>query len=106
MKQLVAALLKSSTESLRGLLPIIAGIALFQLVVPQQPIPDFGKILMGTLSVITGLTLFVRGLEFGRLALGFGATVAKPALIAVSEEAAEVAAVGGWISVTSEAKHE
>ncbi len=93
----------------------------------QQPIPDFGKILMGTLSVIAGLTLFVRGLKLGlfplgenmarkfarkgrlfwvllfAFALGFGTTVAEPALIAVSEEAAEVAAVGGWISVTSEA---
>ncbi len=96
----------------------------------QQPIPDFGKILMGTLSVIAGLTLFVRGLKFGlfplgenmarefarkgslfwvllfAFALGFGTTVAEPALIAVSKKAAEVAAVGGWISVASEAKHE
>lgn len=130
MKELVPALLKSLTERLRDLLPLIAVIAFFQLVVLQQPIPDFGKILMGTLSVIAGLTLFVRGLKFGlfplgenmarefarkgslfwvllfAFALGFGTTVAEPALIAVSEEAAEVAAVGGWISVTSEAKQD
>jgi hypothetical protein len=30
-------------------------------------------------------------------ALGFGTTVAEPALIAIAEEAARVAAVGGWI---------
>ncbi len=65
MKELAPALLESVTESLRDLLPIIATIAFFQLVVLQQPIPDFGKILMGTLSVIAGLTLFVRGLKFG-----------------------------------------
>ncbi len=130
MKNFAPALLESLTESLQDLLPIIAIIAFFQLVVLQQPIPDFGKILMGTLSVIAGLTLFVRGLKFGlfslgenmarefackgslfwvllfAFALGFSATVAEPALIAVSEDAAEVAAVGGWISVTSEEKHE
>jgi hypothetical protein len=71
--------------------------------------------------VVMGLTLFVRGLEMGlfpigesmaydfarkgsvswllafAFALGFGTTVAEPALIAVAAEAANVAAVGGMI---------
>jgi len=128
VKALITPLLKSLTESLRDLLPIIGVIAFFQLVVLQQPIPNFGKILIGTLFVVAGLTLFVQGLKIGlfplgenmardfagkgslswlllfAFALGFGTTVAEPALIAVSEEAAEVAAAGGWIPVTAEAK--
>ncbi len=37
-------------------------------------------------------------------ALGFGTTVAEPALIAVADEAASIAADGGMISSTDEAK--
>jgi uncharacterized membrane protein (DUF2068 family) len=97
-------------------------IAFFQLVVLQQPIPNLGRILVGTLLVVLGLTFFIRGLEQGlfpmgealaygfarkgslrwlllfAFALGFGTTVAEPALIAVAEQAAEVAAKGGVIA--------
>lgn len=108
-------------ESLRDLLPIIIVVAFFQFIVLQQPIPHLERILTGTLLVIIGLTLFVRGLEMGlfpigesiayafarkgspsllllfAFALGFGTTVAEPALIAVAAEAAKVAASGGVI---------
>ncbi|MCP3866993.1 MAG: DUF1538 domain-containing protein [Gammaproteobacteria bacterium] len=108
-------------ESIRDLAPIIAVIAFFQLLVLQQPIPDLGGLLVGTLFVVIGLTLFVHGLRLGlfpigesmahdfahkgsllwlllfAFALGFGTTVAEPALIAVAAEAAQVAAVGGMI---------
>lgn len=128
MKALFPQLLKSLTESLRDLLPIIGVIAFFQLIVLQQPIPDFSKILVGTLFVVAGLALFVQGLKLGlfplgenmardfagkgsifwlllfAFALGFGTTVAEPALIAVADEAAEVAANGGWIADRAEAK--
>lgn len=109
-------------SSIRDLLPIILVIAFFQLVVLQQPIPNLGRILVGTLLVVLGLTFFIRGLEQGlfpmgealaygfarkgslrwlllfAFALGFGTTVAEPALIAVAEQAAEVAAKGGVIA--------
>jgi uncharacterized membrane protein (DUF2068 family) len=122
VKAILTQFLKSLTESVRDLLPIVAVIAFFQLVVLQQPIPNFSKILVGTLFVVAGLTLFVQGLKLGlfplgenmardfankgslfwlllfAFALGFGTTVAEPALIAVSEEAAQVAAQGGWIA--------
>lgn len=128
MKALISQLLKSLTDSVRDLLPIIGVIAFFQLVVLQQPIPNFSKILFGALFVVAGLTLFVQGLKIGlfplgenmardfagkgslfwlllfAFALGFGTTVAEPALIAVSEEAAEVAAGGGWIENADAAK--
>jgi len=121
------ALLKSMVGSLRDLLPIIIVIAFFQLLVLQQPIPNFLDIIIGTLFVVLGLTFFIYGLEMGlfpigenmayafarkgsvfwllvfAFALGFGTTVAEPALIAVAAEAAKVAAVGGMIENTESA---
>lgn len=108
-------------DSLRDLAPIFIVIGFFQLVVLQQPIPNLGQILVGSVYVVLGLTLFIRGLELGlfpigesmayafarkgsvawlllfAFALGFGTTVAEPALIAVANEAAQVAAEGGMI---------
>lgn len=124
------AFLKSLLDSLRDLLPIVLVIAFFQLLVLRQPIPDFAGILLGTLFVVLGLTLFVRGLEMGlfpigesmahafarkgsvtwlllfAFALGFGTTVAEPALIAVADEAAVVAAEGGMIENQPQAKED
>lgn len=108
--------------SLRDLAPIILVIAFFQLVVLQQPFPNLDKIIPGLLFVVLGLTFFIQGLEMGlfplgesmanafarkgsllallafAFALGFGTTVAEPALIAVAAEAAEIAAKGGAIA--------
>ncbi len=115
------ALIKSLTGSVRDLLPIILVIAFFQAAVLQQPLPHVLEILLGALMVVIGLTLFIQGLEMGlfpvgesmafsfarkgslfwllvfSFSLGFGTTVAEPALIAVSAEAAHVAAEGGMI---------
>lgn len=128
MKAAFFALFKSMTGSVRDLLPIILVIAFFQLVVLQQPIENFSDIILGTLFVILGLTFFIFGLEMGlfpigesmayafarkgsvfwlltfAFALGFGTTVAEPALIAVAAEAAEIAAVGNMIENTLESK--
>lgn len=122
MKALLLEFLLSIRDSVRDLLPIIAVVAFFQLAVLQQPLPDLGKILYGTVMVVLGLTLFIRGLEMGlfpigesmahgfarkgsvlwllafAFALGFSTTVAEPALIAIAEEAAKVAAEGGVIA--------
>lgn len=129
MNQAFFALLKSMGDSLRDLLPIILVIAFFQLFVLQQPIPDFIEILIGTFFVVLGLTFFIYGLNmslfpigdsmahaFARkgsvswlllfaFALGFGTTVAEPALIAVSKEAAAVAASAGMIEPGADARH-
>ena len=109
-------------ESLRDLLPIILVIGFFQFAVLQQPIPNFGEIALGIVFVVIGLTLFVQGLNMGlfpigetmayafaskgnifwllcfAFSLGFGTTIAEPALIAVADEAARVAADGGMIA--------
>ena len=122
------AFAKALIDSLRDLTPIVLVIGFFQLVVLQQPIPNLAQILFGGLLVVIGLTLFVRGLEMGlfpigesmayafaqkgslswllafAFALGFGTTVAEPALIAVAAEAADVAAQANLIDDTSEHK--
>jgi hypothetical protein len=128
LKQVLFAFLKSLKGSLQDLLPIVLVIAFFQGIVLQQPIPDFTNILAGFFLVVLGLSLFVYGLEMGlfpigesmaydfakkgsafwlltfAFSLGFGTTVAEPALIAVSSEAANVAALGGMIENTDVAK--
>lgn len=109
-------LFRSLAESARDLLPIVVVIAVFQLALLRQPIPNLLDLLVGALLVLLGLTLFIRGLEMGlfpigetmayafarkgslfwlllfAFALGFGTTVAEPALIAVADEAAKMAA--------------
>lgn len=104
--------------SLRDLLPIIVVIAAFQLLVFQQPLENFASVVAGLGLVVLGLTLFVFGLEMGlfpigeqlahafarkgsvpwlvafAFALGFGTTVAEPALVAVATEAGKVTGGG------------
>lgn len=116
------------TGSFRDLLPIIFVIAFFQIVVLRQPFPNLFELLIGTVFVMLGLSFFVRGLEMGlfpigesmahafarkgslfwllifAFSLGFATTVAEPALIAVTAEAAKVAGSGGMIADTDEAR--
>lgn len=118
------ALFKAMLESLRDLVPIILVVSFFQLVVLQEPLPQLVSILIGLFLVVLGLTLFIFGLKMGlfpigetmaqafarkgslsslmafAFCLGFGTTVAEPALTAIAQEAAEVAAQGGVIANT------
>ncbi|MEN8177310.1 MAG: DUF1538 domain-containing protein [Pseudomonadota bacterium] len=119
--QLIRHLAGLLLDSVRDLLPIIIVIAFFQIVVLQQPIPNLGELIFGTILVIFGLTFFIHGLKIGlfplgenmawdfakkgslswlllfAFALGFGTTVAEPALIKIAKEAATIAANGGMI---------
>jgi len=119
---------RTTIDALRDLAPIILVILFFQLVVLQQPFPEPGRILGGLVAVVIGLALFIQGLElslfpvgenmaaafvkrgsvfwllFFGFALGFGTTVAEPALIAVSQEAARISASAGAIADTPEAQ--
>jgi hypothetical protein len=105
----------------RDLLPIILVIAVFQLLVLGQPFPELLNVIVGLVLVILGLALFVLGLEIGLFpigeamaeafaykgslfwlllfgfGLGFSTTIVEPALIAVTKEAAVVAANGKFI---------
>ena len=114
--------------SLRDLFPIVLVVGLFQALVIRQPIPEVAAILIGALMIIIGLTLFIRGLEMGlfplgeamahafarkgsafwlftfAFALGFGTTIAEPALVAVAGEAAATMARGGLIEASEAAE--
>jgi len=129
LKQARKGILVPIQNSIRDLLPIILVIAFFQYAVLKQPIPNLGEILTGAVLVILGLTLFIRGLEIGlfpigeamaygfarkgslawliifAFALGFGTTIAEPALIAVADEAADVAALGGMIENSGDSRY-
>ncbi|MGR9100983.1 MAG: DUF1538 family protein [Gammaproteobacteria bacterium] len=120
--------LNQLVSSFFDLFPILAVVLIFQLLVVGQPIPDIANLIFGTILVILGLTFFILGLEqslfpigesiayaFARkgslfwllafaFCLGFGTTIAEPALIAVAEEAAKIASAGGMIDNTGEAR--
>jgi len=127
LKRSIRQFLKALAGSLRDLLPIILVIAFFQLFVLQQAPDNVLQIVIGLIFVVLGLTFFIFGLEQGlfpigesmahdfankgsafwlltfAFALGFGTTVAEPALIAVAEEASQVAAQAGEIATSEEA---
>jgi hypothetical protein len=121
---LIRRLFISLLDSGRDLLPIVVVIAFFQILVLRQPIPNLGELLFGTFLVVLGLTFFIHGLKIGlfplgesmawdfakkgsliwllafAFAIGFGTTVAEPALIKIAEEAAVIAANGGMIDAS------
>ena len=127
MKKPILAFLNSMMGSVRDLAPIIIVIGFFQIFVLQQPLENVTTLISGVFFVILGLTFFIYGLEMGlfpigesmahafakkgsafwlltfAFALGFGTTVAEPALIAVADEAAKVAARAGHIGNDVEA---
>ncbi len=128
MTKSLNALVRRFTGALRDLAPIIIVIAFFQIAVLQQPFPNLAGVAVGLVCVVAGLALFIQGLELGlfplgeaiahafvkkgsavallafAFCLGFGTTVAEPALIAVGAEAAEVASEAGAIAATDEAR--
>jgi hypothetical protein len=121
-------MIRALKDSFRDLLPIIVVIAFFQIIVLRQPFPEPLQILTGLLAVITGLALFIQGLNLSlfpvgegmaeafakkgsvfwlvifAFSLGFGTTVAEPALIAVAAEAAKVTALSGAIENTQDSQ--
>nr|WP_240474006.1 DUF1538 family protein [Salinivibrio socompensis] len=64
------ALFKSLLGSFRDLLPIILVIGFFQVIVLQQPLPNWISITFGLVLVVVGLTLFVYGLDMGLFPIG------------------------------------
>ncbi len=128
MRKTVKKFAGNLTNSAKDLLPIILVVTVFQIFVLKQNIPNIEEIIVGTIFVIFGLTLFVYGLKLGlfpigdtlaysfvkrgsilllilfSFALGFGTTVAEPALISIAKEAALVAQSGGIINTVTEIK--
>ena len=128
MKESLTALANDALGSLRDLLPIILVISAFQLFVFRAPVTGLISIATGALLVVAGLTFFIFGLRLAlfpvgeeiahelaqkgsvfwlvvfAFVLGFGTTIAEPALIAIAAEAAQVAADAGAIATSDEAK--
>ncbi len=130
MKDILRALAKDARNSLRDLTPIIVVIGVFQAFIIRQPVDGLMSIVVGGLLVFAGLTFFIFGLRLAlfpvgeglahslarkgslfwliafAFVLGFGTTVAEPALIAVATEAAAVAADAEVIAKTPEAMND
>lgn len=130
MRWLTKKLIHAMLGSIRDLLPILLVILFFQLLVLKQPVDNISSLVGGVVFVILGLTFFVHGLEQGlfpigesmahdfalkgsvvwllvfAFALGFGTTIAEPALIAVADEGASVAAQEQVIENTDQAREE
>ena len=101
-------------ESFRDLLPIIIVIVFFQLVILQTVPNDWITTSIGMIIVGVGLAIFLQGLEIGifpvgeglardfaksdstiwilifGFMIGFGTTIAEPALVVIAEKAASI----------------
>ena len=128
LKNSLIALSRDALSSVRDLLPIIIVITVFQVFVIRQPVSDVGEIIYGGVLVVLGLSFFIFGLRlalfpvgeslahslakkgsvfwlfFFAFVLGFGTTIAEPALLAIAAEAAEVAVGAGIIEGTEKAQ--
>jgi hypothetical protein len=128
MNDTLQRIVRSVTGSFRDLAPIFLVVGFFQHFILQQPLAGIFTLAAGGVFVLIGLTLFVYGLELAlfpigeQLAvslarkgsvfwllifaflLGFGTTIAEPALTAVANEAAEVAARAGAIANSDDAR--
>lgn len=130
---MILKLIKKITGKLKvsflDLLPIIIVVSFFQIVVLQQPFPNLFEVLVGLVFVVVGLMLFVEGLEVGlfpigenlsyalakkgslfwllsfSFLLGFSTTIAEPALIAVANEAGEIAVKADLINPEIESNY-
>lgn len=103
-------------EGLRSVAPVIGILLVFQLVVLRQPLENWKEISVGLVLTVVGLVLFLKGLELGLtplgeaasealtsrrslvlivvfgLALGYGATLAEPALRILADRVEDLTA--------------
>jgi hypothetical protein len=127
MKQNLSAFWAHAKGSMRDLAPIVIVILFFEFVVLQQVPDGLLGIAVGVVLVVIGLTFFIYGLELAlfpigdalaialakkgsvfwlltfAFLLGFGTTIAEPALTAIATEASEIAAGAGAIPNTEQA---
>ncbi len=112
-------------EGLRSVAPVIGILLIFQLVVLRQPLQNWKELAGGLVLTVVGLVIFLKGLELGLtplgeaasealaqrrslvlvvvfgVALGYGATLAEPALriLAVRVEELTAGALGTTLFV-------
>jgi len=112
----ISTFLQLLKESFRDLLPIVFVILFFQLVILQSVPPHWFSTTIGLIIVGVGLAVFLLGLEIGifpigeglasefarkgssfwillfGFIIGFGTTIAEPALIVIADKAASISA--------------
>jgi len=128
LKDSLTTLAHDVAGSLRDLLPIVLVITVFQIFVFEESATRLLSMAGGGLLVVLGLAFFIFGLRLAlfpvgeslanalarkgsvfwlivfAFVLGFGTTIAEPALIAIAAEAAEVAAAEDAIAASAEAR--
>jgi hypothetical protein len=128
LKDSFKALADDALGSVRDLLPIVLVISVFQIFVFNEPVTGLIPMAAGALLVVAGLAFFIFGLRLAlfpvgeglahslarkgsifwlvvfAFLLGFGTTIAEPALTAIAAEAAEVAAGDGAIAASERAR--
>jgi len=119
---MVVDLLRFLGGGLRGVAPVIGILLVFQLLVLRQPLENWRGIAVGLVLTVVGLVIFLKGLEVGLtplgeaasgalaqrgslvlvalfgIALGYGATLAEPALRILAERVEEL--TGGALGST------
>lgn len=124
MNESLLALAKDALGALRDLMPIVLVISVFQVFVIRAPVSGLMSLAAGGLLVVAGLTFFIFGLRLAlfpigeglahalakkgsvfwlvsfAFVLGFGTSIAEPALTAVAAEAAKVAAAAEAIEAS------
>ncbi|MFP4226467.1 MAG: DUF1538 domain-containing protein [Desulfobacterales bacterium] len=85
----------------RDVLPIILLITIFQLFVLRQPIPHLRRVIVGAVYVVTGLAMFLAGLDLALFPLGkiMATQLSDPEFLFGANKAAAVAdwTAYGWI---------
>ena len=109
-------------EGLRSVAPVIGILLFFQLVILREPLQNWREIAVGLALTVLGLVIFLKGLEVGLtplgeaasgalaqrrslflvvafgVALGYGATLAEPALRILADRVEEL--TGGVLGTT------
>lgn len=129
MRKATIKIYRKFMSAVLDLIPIILVVTFFQSLVLQQPFPNLFDTFFGLALVIFGLMFFIEGLEIGlfpigenlsyaltkkgsafwlfsfSFSLGFSTTIAEPALIAISKEAAKIAIEGGILDASLESNY-
>lgn len=116
MLDTVLALVGFVAQGLRSVAPIIGILLVFQLVILRTPLENWREIAIGLVLTVVGLVVFLKGLEIGLtplgeaasdalaqrrsltlivlfgVTLGYGATLAEPALRILAERVEELTA--------------
>ena len=97
--ELLSRMAVASLDTVRDIVPLIAVVLFFQIVVLRQRPANLGRIIVGFVYVTIGLALFLIGLEQALFPLGktMAAQLTDPAFLGIAEGAAAHWLDYGWI---------